>query len=273
MKRILDYSLLITTVGIMGTACKNKPVKTNRNLTDSSSQNPVIASLKQQIQQNPDSVRLYDKLIDQFTTEKNYTAAIDWCDSLLNRNPDLNFSYWFVKGDLQRLALQFDAAIVSYQNYLQRFPDDEQVMLNLANTAAEAGKKESLSMSDEIMSRSPDKEIQASGYFIKGVYYSRIHDYGKAIENFDQTIINRYSFLEAYVEKAIAQYDQQQYNEALKTLDQLIHVNPKYPDAYYWKGKCNEALNNKTDALKNYETAFGLDKTFTAAKEKADSLR
>ncbi|MES2774900.1 MAG: tetratricopeptide repeat protein [Bacteroidota bacterium] len=273
MKRIIDYSLLITTVGIMGTACENKPPKTTRTLKDSTTENPAIASLKDQLSQFPDSTRLYDKLIDQYTTAKNYEAAIAWCDSLLKRNEDINFSYWFVKGDLQRQALQFDSAIKSYTIYLQRFPDDEQVLLNLANTAAEAGKIESLALSDDIMRRSPDKEIQASGYFIKGVYYSRTKEFDKAIENFDQTIVNRYSFWEAYLEKAIAQYDQHQFDKSLATLAQLLQVNPTYPDAFYWQGKVYEALNKKQEAFKNYEAAYGLDKSFIEAKEKADSLR
>ena len=271
MKRILVYSFLITTVGLMGTACENNPAKTT--IKDSIIENPVITALKEQVRKHPDSIRLYDKLIDQFTAEGNYIAAIAWCDSLLKRNGNSNFSYWFVKGDLQRQALQFDSAISSYQTYLQRFPDDEQILLNLANTAAEAGKKESLAMSDEIMRRSATKEVRADAYFIKGVYYSRTREFNKAIENYDQAIINRYSFGEAHLEKAIAQYDQQQYEKALTTLNQLLQINQTFPDAYYWEGKCYEALNKKQEALKNYEAAYGLDKTFLAAKQKADSLR
>ncbi len=273
MKRILDYSLIITSVGILGTACDNKPVTLGNGAKDNATENPVIASLKDQIAQHPDSIRLYDKLIDQFTTNRNYTAAIAWCDSLLKRNEDTNFSYWFVKGDLQRQALQLEDAIASYKTYLNRFPDDEQILLNLANTNAEAGKIESLAQSDAFIKRAATRDIKADGYFIKGVYYSRVREFDKAIENFDQTIINRYSFLEAYLEKAIAQYDKEQYNDALKTLDQLLTVSQSYPDAYYWKGKSYEALRKNDDALKNYETAYSLDKTFTEAKQKTDSLK
>jgi tetratricopeptide (TPR) repeat protein len=273
MKRILDYSLIITSVGIMGTACENKPETTTNGGKDTATENPVIASLKEQISQHPDSIRLYDKLIDQYTTNRNYTSAVAWCDSLLKRNEGSNFSYWFVKGDLQRQALQFDEAIASYKTYLNRFPDDEQVLLNLANTNAEAGKIESLAQSDAFIKKAATRDIKADGYFIKGVYYSRVREFDKAIENFDQTILNRYSFLEAYLEKSIAQYDKEQYSDALKTLDQLLTVSQSYPDAYYWKGKSYEALRKKDDALKNYETAYSLDKTFTEAKQKTDSLK
>ena len=273
MKRILDYSILITTVGLMGTACENKPAKPGNHLTDSTQENPAITLLKEAVKQYPDSVRLYDKLIDQYTAVKNYKAAVAWCDSLLSKNEDLNYSYWFVKGDLQRQALQFDSAISSYKKYLQRFPDDEQVLLNLANTAAEAGKPESLALSDELANRTGTNEIKSDAQFIKGVYYSRTGDFDKAIEHFDQTIVYRYSFWEAWLEKAMALYDKKAYDKALETLNKLLQVNPSYPDAFYWLGKCYEALNNKTEALKNYETAYGLDRTYTEAKEKMDSIK
>ncbi len=273
MKRIVDYSLMITTVGIMGTSCESKPVTSTNDGNKTATENQVIILLKEKIFQNPDSIRLYDKLIDLYTASKNYTAAAAWCDSLLKRNEDSNFSYWFVKGDLQRQALQFDMAIGSYKTYLNRFPDDDQVLLNLANTNAEAGKLESLAQSDAFINKAATRDIKADGYFIKGVYYSRIKEFDKAIENFDQTIINRYSFLEAYLEKAIAQFDKGLYNDALKTLDKLLTVSQSYPDAYYWKGKNYEALKKITDALSNYETASSLDKTFTEAKQKTDSLK
>lgn len=254
-------------------ACENPPPKRPGSLKDTTIQNPVVVSLKEQIRQHPDSIRLYDKLIDQYTADKNYNAAMAWCDSLLKQNPDLNFSYWLVKGKLQRQALLFDSAISSYKAYLQRFPDDEEALLNMANAAAEGGKKESLGMSDAMIQRSGTKEVRADGYFIKGVYFSRIKEFDKAIENFNQSIVNRYSFWEAYLEKAIAQYDQQEFEKSLATLHELLQVDPSYADAYYWQGKCYEALHQKSEALKNYDAAYGLDKTYIDAKEKADSLR
>lgn len=257
---------------MMMIACENKPDGPKTVLKDSIIESHSVISLKDQIRRYPDSARLYDKLIDQYVDEKNYLKATAWCDTLLQRDRDKNFSYWFVKGDIQRQSLQHDSAIYSYQQYLQRFPDDDQVLLNLANTMAEAGKIESLNISDGLMKRSPTREMRADCFFIKGVYYSRTKQFDQAIENFDQAITNQYSFWEAYIEKSITFYDQQKYDKSLETLAKLQQANQAYPDAYYWIGKCEEALNKREEAIKNYEAAYGLDKTFIEAKEKIDSF-
>jgi hypothetical protein len=48
-----------------------------------------------------------------------------------------------------------DSAINCYQTYLRKFPDDEQVLLNLANTYAEAGNSNAIDLANKIQSRYP----------------------------------------------------------------------------------------------------------------------
>jgi len=38
-------------------------------------------------------------------------------------------------------------------------------------------------------------------------------------------------------------------------------------------GKCQEAVGQKDEAKLNYQRAYGLDKTFTEAKEAADRIK
>jgi len=271
MKRKIHFLVLMVWTGVM-VACNN-PVNPKSTVKDTVAESPAIVALKSEIALAPDSARLYDKIIDQYLSERNYLGAVAWCDSILARNDDRNFSYLFVKGDLQRQAQQYDSAINSYKLYLQRFPDDEGILLNLANTYAEAGRPESLTMSDDLLKRSNTRDTQADVFLIRGVYYSRNKNYSQAVENFDQAIVKRYSFWEAYLEKAIALYDAQQFDKSRETLNLLLQVNPSYPDAFYWIGKLDEAGNKKADAIKNYEAAYSLDKTFTDAKEALDRLK
>lgn len=273
MNRSLRQSITPFILTLSLFSCSETP-KGKKPLTkDSVIEDPNIRMLKEQIGQYPDSIRLYDRLIDRYTAANDLNAATALCDTLLNRDAEKNFSYWFVKGDLQRQAQQYDKAIASYQHYLERFPDDEQILLNLANTMAEAAKPECLTLADALMKRVSTKEMQANANFIKGVFYSRTGQYDKAIACLDNSITAQYSFLDAYIEKSIAQYDQKRFDDAIRTLQQLQAVNSAYPDAYYWLGKCYEAKGDVTTALKQYEAAYGLDKTFVFAKEKIDSLR
>lgn len=274
MKRMTQYWLPATaSVAVFTfTACRNPPDPVTHN-GGPIPESPAIVALKQEIRTYPDSTKLYNKLIDEYSRLKNYTAAAAWCDTLLQRDPENNFSYWMDKGDMLRRAGQYDSAIYAYKYFLRKFPDDEQILLNLANAQAEAGRIESLALSEQIIQAYPIAETRSNAYFIQGVYYSRTKNLDSAIKSYDRAITNRVTFWEAYLEKGIAYYDAGQQAKALTTFQQLQRANPSYPDAYYWIGKCNQLLNNNQEALKNYEMAYGLDRSFTDAKLKIDSLQ
>lgn len=270
MKRIIAY---ITCMVILSCNNNNTSNKNNHTKKDSSTTNSEEKYLISQVHQYPDSIRLYDKLIDYYTSLENYASAISWCDFLITKDSEKNFSYFFIKGDLYRKNKQYDSSIRNYEVYLNRFPDDEEILLNLANVMAESGKEESLKLAARLEKDYPNLETRSNAFFIKGIFYSRTHNYSKAIENFDHAINVKYSFWEAYLEKSICYYDLKEYDKSIQVLQQLQQINPSYPDAFYWIGKCKEALNKKDEALKNYETAYALDNTFKDAKEKIDSLK
>ena len=112
----------------------------------------------------------------------------------------------------------------------------------------------------------------AEPYYYKGIYYSNINDKSKAIASFDEAIRHDYYFKNAYIEKGRVLYDQKKPAEAFKVFNLVLTLSPSFPDAYFWMGKCQEVLGNKDEARLNYERAYGLDKTFTEAKEAAERL-
>lgn len=267
-KQIFPFIFLILAI-----ACNNYPNKQQNTTIDSTAEQLPITQLKLLIRQYPDSTRLYDALIDQYTTHKNYHLAAAWADSAIGRDSVKNFQYWFVKGDLFRQNLEFDSAIHNYETYLGRFPDDEEILLNLANTFAEAGIIKCIPLTNRLVRAFPTKETKMRCFFIRGVYYNRTKQWALANQNLDSAIQIDYQFYEAYIEKGIAFFDQKKTDEAQKVFSQLKEVNNTYPDAYYWIAKCQEANNHKDSALLNYQKAFGLDKTFTDAKEAVERLK
>ena len=44
------------------------------------------------------------------------------------------------------------------------------------------------------------------------------------------------------------------------------------PDAYFWMGRCYEALKDKEQARENYERALSLDKSFYQAEDGLERL-
>ncbi len=63
------------------------------------------------------------------------------------------------------------------------------------------------------------------------------------------------------------------YTEALKTFQLANTISATFPDAYFWMGRCQEAIGQKEEAKLNYQRAYGLDNSFTEAKEAADRLK
>ena len=115
--------------------------------------------------------------------------------------------------------------------------------------------------------------LHAEPYYYKGIYFSNINNKEKALALFDDAIKHDYNYLNAYIEKARVLYDQKEFGDALKAAQLANTISPKFPDAYFWVAKCQEAMGQKEEATINYQRAYGLDNSFTEAKEAADKLK
>ena len=112
----------------------------------------------------------------------------------------------------------------------------------------------------------------AEPFYYKGIYYSNINDKAKALTLFNEAILRNYYYLNAYIEKGRIQYDQKKFIDALKTFQLANTISATFPDAYFWMGRCEEALGRKAEAKLNFQRAYSLDNSFTEAKEAADKL-
>ena len=92
------------------------------------------------------------------------------------------------------------------------------------------------------------------------------------MNQFNEAIQHDYYYLNDYIEKGRIFYDQKKYAEALKVFELANTISATFPDAYYWMGRSQEAMGQKEEAKLNYQRAYGLDKSFTEAKEAADRL-
>jgi tetratricopeptide (TPR) repeat protein len=144
--------------------------------------------------------------------------------------------------------------------------------LRLTNLYAETKNPKAISFSDAMKKNNAGGKDPNPDY-LKGVYYYNIEDYKNALLQFDECIRKDYNFLDAYMEKGRIFYKQKKYADALKVYDLALVISNSYADAFFWKAKCQEALGQKQEAKLNYLRAYGLDKTFTEAREAADKLK
>lgn len=256
------------------TGCNNNSDVSSEVKTKDSIQQ-LLRTIRDSIKKYPAEVRLKYNLAVVLQDAGQYNEALKALDSMNIQGPDstdpyIYPNYLFKRAELLELTGDTVAAIRSLEQIVTQ-GDLTQAALNLTNLYAETGDPKALEFANRMIRENP--EIPApEPYYFKGIYYSNTGQLQKAITEFDSSIKKDYTFLLAHLEKGIVYHKQGKNEEAIKTFDLALKVSGSFADAYFWKAKAQEAMGLKEDAKLNYQRAFGLDRTLTAAQDSADNL-
>lgn len=218
---------------------------------------PLLKALYQGVARYPDSVGLRLQLVEVLDSSGAYRPALQQMDSLL-RKDSLNFGLWFRKATLQEHAKDTSGALLAY-HYAARIYPSPDALLAMANLYAEQKNDKALALCAQIDAMKLGREYLAHTSFISGVYHARSGHSSKAIDLFNRCIANDYLYMEAYMEKGFLYFDAHKTEDARKVFETATAVKTNYADAWYWLAKCQEALNNRAEAIKSYQTALALD--------------
>jgi tetratricopeptide (TPR) repeat protein len=116
------------------------------------------------------------------------------------------------------------------------------------------------------------EQLIAQGHYIKGLYYVNAGKILLAIHEFDESIINNYTFLDAYIEKGIALFELGKFDESLNILSKSVEIDRYQADVYFWMAKNHEKLGNLEDAKYYYQQTLDLAPDFESAKTGLSSL-
>ena len=191
--------------------------------------------------------------------------AINICDAMLREFPG-QVDVLKLKADILEKNGDHRNSLAMLEKAYQLTPYDIELNYLLALRFAEAKDPKLLALCDSLL-KVDTLGTHAEPDYYKGIYYANLGEKQKAIIAFNTALSRDYYFLDAYIEKAAAQYDLKKYNDALKTLQLLLTISPKYADGYYWLGKCLEAMEDKEQANLNYQKALGLDNSMKEARE------
>lgn len=219
----------------------------------------------------PKSILLRLNLARAYQAQKKIPEALNACDDILRIDPQ-QLNALMLKADLLDQQNNTNAAIATLEQAYAINPALEDLDYNLAYKYASTKNQKTLAFCDTLLKKDSLNEHAEPLYF-KGVYYENMGDKNKALDLLNQAIVRDYTFLDAYMNKGKILCDQKKYNDAIKVYRLALNVQSTYADAYFWMGKCQEALGQKTDAKLNYERAYGLDKTLTEAREAADRIK
>jgi tetratricopeptide (TPR) repeat protein len=221
-------------------------------------------------------IELPNSFLLQLTLARGYDAlnktddALKICDDILEKNPQ-QVDVLKMKADLLDKKGDTVQAIQILEKAYTITPFDINLNYLLADKYSAANNPKVISLCDSLI-KMDSLHIHPEPYYFKGIYYSNINDIAKALAQFNAAIQHDYNYLNAYIEKGRIQYESKKYMDALKTFQLANTISATFPDAYFWMGKCQEALGQKEEAKLNYQRAYGLDKTFTEAKEAADKI-
>jgi tetratricopeptide (TPR) repeat protein len=230
----------------------------------------AVLFLKDALKIIPESIFLHLILARAYDAQDKFSEAIIVCDTILNRAPE-QVNALMLKADILEKKNDIPGQIVLLERAHYLLPQNLEVAHKLAYQYAETKNVKALSLTDTLIAKDSLK-IHPEPFYIRGNYFVNTNNIPKALEAFDQTIGRDHRFLNAYIEKGKIQLNQKKTTDALKTFSLANRINPAFPDAWFWIGKCLEAEGHTADAKLNYEKAYGLDKTFTDAKEAADRL-
>jgi tetratricopeptide (TPR) repeat protein len=230
----------------------------------------TIQQIKDQIKLHPDSLMLKSDLIEAYRNEGYYDSAISIADQELKK--DSGSAYlWNIKASLYFENNDTLNAINSLEHAIKIYPLPD-YLAALGTVYAEMKNKNSLTIADQLL-RTNKAKSGKDAYFIKGLYYNYVNEPQKAIVYMDSALNLDFTYMYAYREKAIALYNEMKYKDAIKVLERAVTIQNNFDEGYFWLGKCYEKLNQKEEAIQNYQNALLYDKNYDEAREALQKLQ
>jgi tetratricopeptide (TPR) repeat protein len=226
---------------------------------------PLLKSMRNQLQQFPDSTGIRLQYAFALDSVKMYKEALIQMDTL-TKSDTSNYGLFFAQGQIAEDAGDTILALKSYAHAAHLY-ESADVLLALANLYAEMKNDRAVLLCSRVKVLGLGRDMDANCAFITGVYYARIHKGDEALKYFDECIANNYTYMEAYIEKGLVYFDEQQYQKALDVFQFASTVNNLYADAYYYMARCYEMMNKKDSAVLRFKQSLQLDPTMDEARE------
>lgn len=226
----------------------------------------LLESINYFFPNNPQVVRL---LADAYASSGKPEQALGLYKNILAKDsldPETLYEKALLLEQMKDTAMAIEALRLAYTT---RGVDT--YGLELAHLYAEQKNPKALELCNYILKKD-SAGLLIDPLFIKGIYYSNVKQYGKAIAQFDSCILRDWKTTDAYLEKGRVYFHMQNIKAAMETFNMAIKVTNTDPDAYFWLGRCYENLHQKTEAIDNYRKAISLDKDFVEARQRIENL-
>ncbi len=198
-------------------------------------------------------MQLRDKLISLYADKGAYESAIATVNQALAKDSSIAY-FWDIKSKLHGFNDDTSNAIKALEMAAGLNPLPE-YLLSLGYLYADTRNEKAVEIADALI-YADKAAAKKEALLIKGIYYGKTGNEQKAIGLFDQALALDYTFMFAYREKAMVQYNQGKYAEGIKTLQRATTLQNSFDEGYYWMGRCYEKIGKTTEAIDSYNKAI-----------------
>lgn len=244
--------------------CRNKDNQTKNGLLSEE-----VAALSKQF---PDSLPLQIQYHQQIFLNGNQKGAIEGLMKLAEKNPgriDL-------LNELAAMSLQNKDTALSIHFLNQAIdvnPNQSDAAFMLAGIYAAQKNPNWKNITEHLTRQKEDPIASARGYYLMGIQLANEKRTLEAIAAFDSAIIQHFTFVDAYIEKAILLFDTDQTDQAIDLLYKAQDIDRKSPDIPFWLGECYLKKKNQDKALNFYEQTLRLDPEYSSAIDRIAKIK
>lgn len=222
--------------------------------------------------QYPDSIQLQILLQEQKYNNGDTLGAYTNLKALIQQFPN---SHELLNAISALQLLQGDtlSAIASLLQSLSINQNQPDIEFELAFIEAARNNIIALEIANRMIVRYGERDIQAKGHFVKGIYFANISQYNQAIQEFDSAIIKNFTLIDAYVEKGIIQLETGQASNTINTLSKAIALDKNNADILFWLGKAYQQKKEFDLALLYFSETIKLDPSNQAAQQAINKLK
>jgi tetratricopeptide (TPR) repeat protein len=205
---------------------------------------------------------LYE-LAESAFIESKYSEALELLDQCIRQSPDYMEAY-ALRGTVREQLKDLDGALTDYSIYLDKFPDNKEVLLNRGLIRYRVGffqqAKEDFTY---LLKLPPSAETNS-------IFYKQSMSVGDKNPMMTMTAYgNHRSYIYNYL--GLTETKLKAYSQAKIDFDSAIRLNPREPDYFVNRGLAKQSMNDST-AQADFQRALSINPNHTLAKHNLSAL-
>jgi tetratricopeptide (TPR) repeat protein len=188
-----------------------------------------------------------------FFALEDYTKALDASNKAVRLNG--SSENYYLRGLIQTEIRNYSGAESDFKEAVKVKPDFTDAQVKLASVFYQLGKQdEAIKTLDNVISRG---EKSKNAYLFRSTIYSQKSDYKAAIADLN-TVLSFAPDAEIYLKRGEAYLNNKQYTEAIDDFSKVIQSDKNNIIAIENRAICYQKLNNKADAVKDYNLLLSI---------------